>query len=222
MTKQKFRIDLSMRHPIFRIPAESEKGNKDRILPMTPDFAEFLLQTPENQRKGSVFNPLPLLAAHGKTDAVPARMQPNAVGKLLGRIGKAANVVVDWKDPPPDAEDKNKIAVFASAHDLRRSFGERWAERVMPKVLQELMRHADINTTMRYYVGQNAERTAGLRWANFAESGRPMHRLGTTGKNADSAKAKQEISGGKNRVKKEPPGRFELPTPALRMRCSAN
>jgi len=30
----------------------------------------------------------------------------------------------------------------------------------MPQVLKELMRHESIETTMRYYVGQNAERTA--------------------------------------------------------------
>ena len=49
----------------------------------------------------------------------------------------------------------------------------------MPKVLQELMRHANINTTMRYYVGQNAERTAGLLWSNFSNLDAPMHAVGT-------------------------------------------
>ena len=56
---------------------------------------------------------------------------------------------------------------FASAHDLRRSFGERWAMRVLPQVLQEMMRHESIETTMRYYVGQNAERTADALWDAF-------------------------------------------------------
>ena len=35
----------------------------------------------------------------------------------------------------------------------------------MPTVLRELMRHADISTTMKYYVGQNAEATADALWA---------------------------------------------------------
>ena len=48
----------------------------------------------------------------------------------------------------------------ASAHDLRRSFGERWASRVMPQTLMVLMRHESIETTLRYYVGRNAETTA--------------------------------------------------------------
>jgi hypothetical protein len=34
----------------------------------------------------------------------------------------------------------------------------------MPSVLRELMRHESIETTMRYYVGQNAESTADELW----------------------------------------------------------
>lgn len=36
---------------------------------------------------------------------------------------------------------------------------------VMPVVLQELMRHESIETTLTFYVGQNAERTADVLWA---------------------------------------------------------
>jgi hypothetical protein len=46
---------------------------------------------------------------------------------------------------------------FASAHDLRRSFGSRWARKVMPAVLQKLMRHESIETTMGYYVDLDAD-----------------------------------------------------------------
>lgn len=34
----------------------------------------------------------------------------------------------------------------------------------MPAVLKELMRHASIETTLRFYVGQNAEATADELW----------------------------------------------------------
>ncbi|HJN13682.1 MAG TPA: hypothetical protein QF564_33725 [Pirellulaceae bacterium] len=34
----------------------------------------------------------------------------------------------------------------------------------MPNVLQELMRHENIQTTLRYYVGQNAKRTSAILW----------------------------------------------------------
>jgi hypothetical protein len=52
----------------------------------------------------------------------------------------------------------------ASAHDLRRSFGERWAPRVMPQILMQLMRHESIETTLKFYVGRNAETTAEALW----------------------------------------------------------
>ena len=67
---------------------------------------------------------------------------------------------------------------FASAHDLRRSFGARWANLIMPQQLRELMRHESIDTTMRYYVGRNAQTTADALWeayrptVNFAVSAR--------------------------------------------------
>ena len=41
-------VDLSGRRPRLRIYAEAEKGHQDRLLPMTPDFAQFLLQTPSH------------------------------------------------------------------------------------------------------------------------------------------------------------------------------
>jgi len=63
------------------------------------------------------------------------------------------------------------IVKYASAHDLRRFFGFRWSRRILPAELRELMRHADIQTTMRYYVGQEAETTAEALWAAYAKAG---------------------------------------------------
>ena len=54
---------------------------------------------------------------------------------------------------------------IALAHDLRRSFGHRWSERIMPAQLMDLMRHEDIQTTMKFYVGRNAEATAAALYA---------------------------------------------------------
>jgi len=65
-------------------------------------------------------------------------------GNIIQDIGKKAHVVV--------AKDK-----FASAHDLRRSFGSRWSLRVLPAILQQMMRHESITTTMDYYVGREAD-----------------------------------------------------------------
>ena len=138
--------------PVLRILAELEKGHADRLLPIAPEFAVFLLETPEAERTGRVFK-LP----KEKFRTVEAR--GNWAGRTISSIGKKAGVIV--RTDPVDPKKKK----YASAHDLRRAFGTRWAERVMPAVLQALMRHESIETTLRYYVGANAERTAETCWA---------------------------------------------------------
>ena len=57
----------------------------------------------------------------------------------------------------------------ASAHDLRRAFGYRWSRLVKTTQLKELMRHASIETTLTYYVGENAESTAEELWAALGD-----------------------------------------------------
>jgi integrase len=101
------------------------------------------------------------------------------IGNLLGRpfpwrthllsrgVGVAAFIV-----------DSEK---YATAHDLRRPFGERWAQRVMPQVSMELMRHESIDTTLKYYVGRNAQRTAKAVREAYEEARR---RQDETGRNA--------------------------------------
>ena len=143
--------------PTLLVPADLEKGHADRILPLAPEVALFLLETPPEQRKGPVFR---LTRRIGETERLGARQ----VSKIVSEIGKAADIIVrvDAKNP-----DKKK---YASAHDLRRAFGERWAARIMPAQLKELMRHESIETTLRYYVGTNAGRTAEVCWEAYEKS----------------------------------------------------
>jgi integrase len=77
-------------------------------------------------------------------------------GRVISEIGEKAEVLVN------SLEGK-----YASAHDLRRSFGTRWAARVKPATLQLLMRHRSIETTMKYYVDQDADEVADELWASF-------------------------------------------------------
>ena len=150
----KLAVDLTGRRPMLLIPADLEKGNKDRILPLAPEAARFLLRTPESKRKGRVFR------LQCPADMLKMSMRADTVSKYVCKIGKKAAVKVE------DTKRNGKPFVkFASCHDLRRSFGERWAARVMPNVLMELMRHESIDTTMKYYVGRNAQRTADQLWA---------------------------------------------------------
>ena len=136
------RIDLTGRYVMLRIGAGNEKGHRDRLYPVSPEFADMVLAVPESDRAGHFFRPL------GKRGGI---LKYHTVCKNVCSIGERANIVVD--------SDGGKTK-YASAHDLRRSFGLRWSERVMPAQLKELMRHESISTTMSYYVGRNAETTA--------------------------------------------------------------
>jgi integrase len=184
-------VDFTGRRPMLRIPAEAEKGGKDRLLPMAPEFADFLAATPEFERHGRVFKPV------GKRWA-GARMQADWVSRTVCEIGRKAGVVVDRRERPlvidarrekakvkaeaakarkarGEAEPDHGIKLkYASAHDLRRAFGLRWSARVMPAILQQLMRHESIETTMRYYVGRDADAVADTLWeAVELANGRP-------------------------------------------------
>ena len=52
--------------------------------------------------------------------------------------------------------------LHTSAPDLRRAFGTRWARHVPPLVLKDMMRHASVTTTERYYVDIEADATAAM------------------------------------------------------------
>ena len=111
-------------------------------------------------------------------------MAPQHIGKIVATIGREAGVVVHT-DP------RTGKVKHASAHDLRRSFGERWAGRVMPQDLKELMRHESIDTTLKYYVGRNAQTIAARLWAARSEFGQGTI-LGTIGENNPTPAGKEE------------------------------
>jgi integrase len=95
---------------MLRIRAELEKGNEDRVLPIAPEFADFLLATPEAERTGYVFNPV------GSRSG--ARPELDWVSKVITKIGKKASVRVS-------CDGRTHKPKYASAHDYRRAFGER-------------------------------------------------------------------------------------------------
>lgn len=125
----------------IQFPTGSQKSRKVETSPGTPDFAELLAAIPEAERGGRVFAPASPVTGEPLTSV-------GRVGRIVSAIGKAAEIVVD--------EESGK---FASAHDLRRTFATRWAVMVQPVVLKGLLRHANIATTMRYYVGIGLDQT---------------------------------------------------------------
>lgn len=142
-------VRMDMRRPMLMIPEDSDKGHKHRLLPITPDFAEYLDTIPKDQRRGRVFP-----VQHKRGEPTTKR---DTIGGIIADIGTEAGVKV---------KDENGKLKYASAHDLRRSFGLRWSRKVMPAVLKELMRHESIQTTMMFYVGQDAESVADAVWAS--------------------------------------------------------
>lgn len=158
---------LYFRDGLLCIPGEIEKGNRDRLLPLTPDFQAFLADVPVEGVTGRVFKVCP-----------DFRTAKHTVSKIVSRIGKQAGIVVN-----------SRSGKYASIHDFRRSFGERWAMRVTPQILMQLMRHENIETTMRYYVGRNALRIAEELKTRFGvDSGN------TSGNNADEQKNDRDIN----------------------------
>jgi integrase len=139
-------LNLDGRRPVWHFPAGYHKARRETTCPMTPDFVAFLRRTPKRDREGPLFSPL------GKT-----RVSRSAdyIGRTISAAGRSAQIVV--------TRQGDEIT-YATAHDLRRTFGDRWAVRVMPVVLKELMRHKSIETTMQYYVGRSAEQTADIVW----------------------------------------------------------
>ena len=97
-------VKLSGKYPRFRIYAEAEKGHMDRLLPMTPDFAQWLLATPKSERNGFVFhlggNPTKQLSA-------------KRVSRLASEIGRKAGIKVNV-----DNRGTVEVVKFASVHDL--------------------------------------------------------------------------------------------------------
>lgn len=173
-------VDFSGRRPMLRIKPNAHKSGKDCTLPMAPEFAAFLERTPEADRDGFVFNPRPV----GKNPRSRDRMRTDTVSKVISRIGRLANVKV----AEMMRQGKRRVK-YASAHDFRRAFGFRWAMRVMPPTLMLLMRHESIETTMRYYVGRNAEAAADALWDAVAgsKSAAAANTLANTGPNASPA-----------------------------------
>lgn len=85
--------------------------------------------------------------------------------RLFADFGERAGIIVG--KPPAKSKKTHK---YASAHDLRRAFGDRWAKRLLPQQLQRLMRHEAIQTTLTYYVSRDAADLSKVLWDHHSHS----------------------------------------------------
>ena len=80
------------------------------------------------------------------------------VGKIISRIGKAADIIVE-----PADERTGRPIKYASAHDLRRSCGERLRNAgVPPLVICRILRHESWETTRKHYAPGDVQSDAAL------------------------------------------------------------
>ena len=154
-------VGLNTRRPLLSFPDTEHKQREDTLVPLTPDAVDYFRRMPESS--GLVLNL--------KTKTGQPTTSSGYVGKVFAAAGESAGVIVEQRSRL--TKKGQWLPKYASAHDLRRSFGDRWSHRVMPAVLMQLMRHKSIETTMKYYVGRNTERLANEIWDAFAaNSGR--------------------------------------------------
>lgn len=134
------RLLTSGKYPSVAFSGKGQKNRKTESCPIAPEFAALLATA--SDRTGKVFRPT---LQNRKVDLTLA-------SKTISAIGEAAGVVV------------NEEGKHGSAHDFRRSFGTRWALKVPPVVLQKMMRHASISTTLGYYVSIQVDDLGAAIW----------------------------------------------------------
>ena len=123
-----------------------------------------------------MFKPVSLQLKRGR-EAAEERPDAEWVGKIVSRIGKEAKVIVRPEDPA-----SKRPAKYASAHDLRRSCGERLLDAgVPPTVLCRVLRHSSWETTRRHYVPGDVQKEAGVLQTLLTPEATPPHKKDAAG-----------------------------------------
>jgi len=112
-------VDLTGKFPMLRIPAELEKGHRDRLLPIAPEFAEHLFATPECERTGRVFKPMairpgaPLPKAHRVGEIASAiQRQRRCDDCNTGEVGERGLARLETADKTPAGWGRFQIRKF--------------------------------------------------------------------------------------------------------------
>ena len=142
-----YRVDLEAQpYPCLLIGAKQKNRSEDAV-PIPPDFYEWLRATPPLERRGKVVR---LITEYGDEFLM------KKVGLKVSEIGELAGI----KTP----------SGHATAHDFRRSFGTRWAALVRPMTLKKIMRHKNIQTTLKYYLTLSAADAGQDLWQNVPKN----------------------------------------------------
>lgn len=133
---------LDRMQPMLWVPENQDKGRAESVTPLTPDFVEYLRdETVPAERRGNVLN---FAGNNG------GRLTLTTISRKIGELGKLSQLTT--------GRNHKGESLFATAHDLRRSFATRWASEVEAPILQRLMRHKSIATTLKFYAFVNASK----------------------------------------------------------------
>lgn len=134
--------------PKIWIPAKLDKNGQEKMIPMAPRCAELLRLVPTDRRTG------PVCGVFGKGGKRLAT-DPTVI-RIISRCGRHIST---------------GSKTTATAHDLRRSYGDELARSGIPiNVLMAMMRHSNIKTTQQYYLSRDAELNAEQVWRAFKSS----------------------------------------------------
>jgi integrase len=151
------------------LPARFAKAVEDQWVPLDAELRAVLEALPRTDRR--VF---PLRGPNGRALTV------NGVCRLVRSLAKKAGVKL-------------------SMHSLRKGFGCWYAGKVPAQVLQKLMRHGDIKTTMAYYanVDEAVEEAISNRQRNSLRNIPGENPVDATeGKDASSSRPSTNVCGG--------------------------
>lgn len=148
-------LNSSHHRPVYVIHGADDKGGKTREFPVAPEFVDLLRDAP--RREEYIF--APRLSRR-------ARVHEDTMTHILRQISQRAGVSC--------GEGQSGRPISATAQQFRRTFGRRWAPKVRPHVLQVMMRHENLATTQKYYLGENAQDAADQMWAAYQAGAEPV------------------------------------------------
>lgn len=144
------------------LPPPSNKSGDDQAVPMAKALRKALEAIPGDEDR--IFNII-----------------SKKTGRTITRGGASENITYFAK----------RAGVKLSMHKLRKGFGSRLADRVTPQVLQRLMRHSDVKTTMDFYA--NVDQAAADAISGLEDDRTPNPRGARRGAAKSGRKAKRRV-----------------------------
>jgi integrase len=143
-TQDPVRLSTDGRWPAIVWSSRGQKNRKQDRTVVTPELFRLASRTPTDARTGTVF---PVLSS-GRP------IGRDRIGKIIAEVGRTAGIVT------------SRDGVFASAHDLRRTFATEMAKVLKPIELRAIMRHSNIQTTLSYYVESDSDTIGQSIWGD--------------------------------------------------------